>query len=226
MIENDCFCFVLWPKIVSCLGGIKHSLSTKRCTWIIGHSFVKWANTFAEQQIYGCALGLPSKGHEVLWKGKGGMRWEGLFPMLSEMSLSRGFPDLLIIHLDENDLVPLSGLSLLKRMKLDLAVIKNNWSSTSVVWTEFVFRRYWRGARNHASVEKAHRKLYRAMKVFCQGMGLTILSHANITGKEGHLFREDGVHLSQLGQSYYLLEIRDFLANFWNEELWCGKSRG
>ncbi|KAJ1205014.1 hypothetical protein NDU88_000449 [Pleurodeles waltl] len=37
-------------------------------------------------------------------------------------------PDLLVIHLGENDLVALSGIGLLKAMKLDLGRIKERWA--------------------------------------------------------------------------------------------------
>ncbi|XP_078501100.1 uncharacterized protein LOC144755756 [Lissotriton helveticus] len=188
---------------------------------MVGHSFVKWAALFAEKQIYGRSLGIPSAQHKVVWKGKGGMKWADLFPTLTHMFHMRGCPDHLIIHLGENDLVTMSGLTLNKQMQLDLTVLKTNWPTTRLFWTEFIYRQSWRQARSHAAVEKARRKLNKAMRVFCNVMKIGVLSHDNISSSESHLFRDDGVHLSQLGMAYYLVEIRDMLAQELQVNLWC-----
>ena len=108
-------------------------------TWIVGHSLVRWAAQYAEQQIYGRSLGLCSKKHEVVWWGKSGMRWGNLLPCLTDLyKLRGGYPDLLIIHLGENDLVKLSGLTLMQYMKRDLEMLKSGWGETDIVWTEFL----------------------------------------------------------------------------------------
>lgn len=193
----------------------------KKQTWMVGHSFIKWAALFAEKQIYGRSLGIPSATHEVVWKGKGGMKWVDLFPTLSQMFHVRGCPDQLVIHLGENDLVKMSGLTLIKQMQLDLTVLRINWPTTRVFWTEFVYRQSWRQARSHGAVEKARRKLNKAMKVFCKVMKIGVLRHESISGSESHLFRDDGVHLSQIGMAYYLVEIRDMLAQELQVNVWC-----
>ncbi|XP_078503292.1 uncharacterized protein LOC144762002 [Lissotriton helveticus] len=206
-------------------GDIRGLNPAKKQIWIVGHSFVKWAAIFADHQIYGRNLGIPGAGHELYWCDKGGMRWENLFPLLAKIRYDRGGPDMLILHLGENDLVALSGLSIIKAMQLDLAVVSNNWLGTSLVWTEFVFRQQWKNARSQAAMEKARKKVNRAMKIFCVGLGIQTIAHDSITGKEGHLFREDGVHLTQFGMAYYILEIRAMLSKILKVDLWVSSRR-
>ncbi|XP_069064044.1 uncharacterized protein [Pleurodeles waltl] len=53
----------------------------KMVTWLVGHSFVHWAVKFAEKQIYGRAMGLPSRHYEVCWWRKSGMRSYHVSPL-------------------------------------------------------------------------------------------------------------------------------------------------
>ncbi|XP_069060289.1 divergent protein kinase domain 2B isoform X2 [Pleurodeles waltl] len=92
--------------------------------WIVGHSFVRWAEKQAASRHFGTQLGLDGARIRVIWVGKSGMRWGELLVVLSR-KIERGIcPDLLVIHLGENDLVSLSGIGLLKIMKMDLVRIK------------------------------------------------------------------------------------------------------
>ncbi|XP_078506701.1 uncharacterized protein LOC144827564 [Lissotriton helveticus] len=198
----------------------------KRRVWILGHSFIKRAALAAASQLCGRSLGLNSMTHEVSWHGTGGMRWGGLFPALAALvsQCLGGPPDLLVLHLGENDLVSLSGLTLLKLMKQDLEIIRTTWESTMLIWTEFVPRLHWRGARTHSALEKARRKVNRTMRLFCQHWGIYSLNHYHLQVSEHHLFCEDGVHLSALGLSFYLLELRDLISKVLQVQLWCAPS--
>ncbi|XP_078515108.1 uncharacterized protein LOC144773922 [Lissotriton helveticus] len=202
---------------VGCVGGP----GSKTVTWIVGHSFVHWASKYAERQVYGRNLGLKGHLHEVQWWGKGGMRWGALLPWLAKMVPQRGCPDLLIIHLGENDLVQLSGLALLQLMQRDLDVLKGRLAGTCIAWTELVPRKVWRGAMKHGAIERARRKLNRAMRLYCGDNDIKVIGHEGIRLAEPLVFRDDGVHLSQLGNAYYMMEMRDVVSKLWNEAIWC-----
>ncbi|XP_078527935.1 uncharacterized protein LOC144802402 [Lissotriton helveticus] len=206
-----------YMDVVRCVGGP----GSKTVTWIVGHSFVHWASKYAERQVYGRNLGLKGHLHEVQWWGKGGMRWGALLPWLAKMVPQRGCPDLLIIHLGENDLVQLSGLALLQLMQRDLDVLKSRLAGTCIAWTELVPRKVWRGAMKHGAIEKARRKLNRAMRLYCGDNDIKVIAHEGIRLAEPLVFRDDGVHLSQLGNAYYMMEMRDVVSKLWNEAIWC-----
>ncbi|XP_078537157.1 uncharacterized protein LOC144822957 [Lissotriton helveticus] len=193
----------------------------KTVTWIVGHSFVHWASKLADRQVYCRSLGLRSSHHEVQWWGKSGMRWGELLPWLTKKVSQLGCPDMLVIHLGENDLVRQSGVSLLHLMQRDLEAMKRNLAGACIVWTKFIPRRIWRGALKPAAIERARRKLNRAMRLFCAVHGLKVLAHGGLRLEEPLLFRDDGVHLSHMGNAYYLMELRDLLSFLWNESIWC-----
>ncbi|XP_069082245.1 uncharacterized protein [Pleurodeles waltl] len=194
--------------------------SRKMVTWMVGHSFIHWVVKYVEWQICGRSLGLLSCYHKVVWWGKSGMRWGNLLPFLTSMMPNWGCPDMLILHLGENDLVKLSGLTLLQHMQRDLELICQKMHGTCVVWTEFVPRRKWRGAVKHGAIERAQRKLNRAMRVFCWAHGIKVLKHEDITEGDAGLYRANGVHLSELGNAYYLMEMHLIMGDLWSEKMW------
>ncbi|XP_078504002.1 uncharacterized protein LOC144762645 [Lissotriton helveticus] len=193
----------------------------KMVTWIVGHSFVHWGSLYADRQVYGRSLGLRSSHHEVQWWGNSGMRWGELLPWLTKKVSQLGCPDMLVIHLGENDLVKQSGVSLLHLMQRDLEAMKHNLAGACILWTEFIPRRIWRGALKPAAIERARRKLNRAMRLFCADHGLKVLAHGGLRLEEPLLFRDDGVHLSHMGNAYYLMKLRDLISFLWNESIWC-----
>ncbi|KAJ1118528.1 hypothetical protein NDU88_006719 [Pleurodeles waltl] len=199
-----------------CVGG-----PDKVCAvWIVGHSFVHWAEEQASSRHFGRQLGLDGSRIKISWVGKSGMRRGELLYVLAKRMEQGVCPDLLVLHLGENDVVALSGIGLLKVMKLDLCRIKERWSGTHMVWTSLVPRRVWRGAHSFRGIEKQRRKINREMRSFCKAQGILVLTHDNIVVSDVELFRQDGGHLSFWGNEHYLLELRLLIAELMGERLW------
>ena len=53
--------------------------------WIVGHSFVKWAERHASQKKYGKDLGMGNNGVMISWHGNGRMLWKDLRMALNRM---------------------------------------------------------------------------------------------------------------------------------------------
>ncbi|XP_069098457.1 uncharacterized protein [Pleurodeles waltl] len=185
--------------------------------WVIGHSFIKWAQRQAQRTSIGDNLGLDSSRYRIKWIGKGGMLWEELLPRLQSLRGRAHCLDVLLIHLGENDLVRTTGLNLLKRMKGDLQVLLEQWRGCHVVFTAFVPHRVWRGARKPGAIERARRKLNKEMKGFCVGRGVTFLEHLDLKFEDAEFFRDDGVHLSFIGMELYLLQVKEQLKQLFKE---------
>ncbi|KAJ1098920.1 hypothetical protein NDU88_004027 [Pleurodeles waltl] len=152
---------------VGCVGGPDRACAV----WIVGHSFVRWAEKQASSRHFGRQLGLDGPRIKLRWVGKSGMRWGELLYVLAKRMEQGVCPNLLVIHLGENDLVALSGIGLLKAMKLDLGRIKERWAGTHIVWTSLVPRRAWSGANSFGGIEKQRKKINREMMSFCKLQG-------------------------------------------------------
>ncbi|XP_078496462.1 uncharacterized protein LOC144752404 [Lissotriton helveticus] len=200
-------------RVVSLLpGSVAGPRSSVVTVWIVGHSFVKWARVQAARSYFGDLLGFNDRMFNVLWKGKGGMLWRELIPCLNNNMVGGVCPDILVIHLGENDLCATKGVVLLRAMKRDLGLIKERWAGCHVFWTELIPRRIWRGAVNPRAVDRARKKVNSEVSRCCRSLGFSRISHRDIKFESVEFFRDDGVHLSRVGMALYLLEIREVLA--------------
>ena len=66
------------------------------------------------------------------------MLWTDLRIVLSRMVVGGVSPDVLVLHLGENDLVKEKGLSVMKDMKKDMSEIGRGWAETFLMWTEWM----------------------------------------------------------------------------------------
>ncbi|XP_078533917.1 uncharacterized protein LOC144820172 [Lissotriton helveticus] len=159
-------------RVVSLLpGSVAGPRSSVLTVWIVGHSFVKWARVQAARSYFGDLLGFNDRMFNVLWKGKGGMLWRELIPCLNNNMVGGVCPDILVIHLGENDLCATKGVVLLRAMKRDLGLIKERWAGCHVFWTELIPRRIWRGAVNPRAVDRARKKVNLEVSRCCRGLG-------------------------------------------------------
>ena len=72
--------------------------------WIIGHSFVYWAQQRANRRYYASNLGLDPSAFQVFWFGRRGMGWEDLLFEFDTLLMSFPEPSILILHLGGNDI--------------------------------------------------------------------------------------------------------------------------
>ncbi|XP_078539581.1 uncharacterized protein LOC144824337 [Lissotriton helveticus] len=185
-------------RVVSLLpGSVAGPRSSVVTVWIVGHSFVKWARVQAARSYFGDLLGFNDRMFNVLWKGKGGMLWRELIPCLNNNMVGGVCPDILVIHLGENDLCATKGVVLLRAMKRDLGLIKERWAGCHVFWTELIPRRIWRGAVNPRAVDRARKKVNSEVSRCCRSLGFSRISHRDIKFESVEFFRDDGVHLSR-----------------------------
>ena len=86
--------------------------------------------------------------------------------------------------------------------------------STLFFWSDILPRCYWHGARLPKKIEKAMKRVNSAAsnKFIMEGGGH--IRHPSISVKEVSLFRHDGVHLSDHGNSVFVNDIQGGLENF------------
>ena len=188
--------------------------------WIVGHSFVKWAGRHASTAHYGKDLGMARAGVTVTWQGKSGMLWGELRSVLNAMKKRAPCPDVLVIHLGENDMVKEKSLAIVTAMKEDLRDIGRCWSGTYIMWCVWMPRRVWRGARKPAAIDRARKKVNREMGKFCKDRMMGQIENPEITYEDKGFFRQDGVHFSRLGLECYIFRIREAVAEALGVETW------
>ncbi|XP_078501085.1 E3 ubiquitin-protein ligase RNF31 isoform X3 [Lissotriton helveticus] len=197
-------------------GSVPVPAAEDKSIWIVGHSFIKWAARQAAQRGHGENLGFDRPRFLVKWCGKEGMQWKELLSRLNSMLAGMRCPDVLVIHLGENDLVVETGLTLIRAMKKDLLEIKRQWAGCFVMWTVFIPRQNWKGAHRQRAIDRARRKINAEMVRFCRNEGIGRIEHRDLRYENKEFFRGDGEHLSRYGTDLYLLELREVLARTLN----------
>lgn len=102
----------LYPTYLPFLFCLLPPAMLRRSVWICGHSIVHGARVRAVS----CGLAY-NLGVRVSWLSRRGMRWEELMPLLWEKVAKFGPPDILVIHLGENDLANRGSVDLLWSIK-------------------------------------------------------------------------------------------------------------
>ncbi|XP_062833270.1 uncharacterized protein LOC134297995 [Anolis carolinensis] len=189
-------------------------LASRRRVLICGHSYVHWAERQARRGPYGQHLGLASLAF-VEWRGRRGLRWEGLLPLLFGSGV-RFPPDLIVMHLGGNDLGLLKGRALFLQVLNDMHKIQEVWPHTGLAWSAIIPRPRWPYG-DGKKLDKARKRVNRALrKVLENGMGYYI-PHDTIRFNDSTMYRTDGIHLSELGNQIFLADlqkgIREILSN-------------
>ncbi|XP_041440943.1 uncharacterized protein LOC121400934 [Xenopus laevis] len=177
--------------------------------WLLGHSYISWARRRAAVKNSGPQLGFPEGRVNIHWFGVPGLRWPGVWPTLLRHVRSGRRPDVLLIHAGGNDMGLRSQRELVLTMKQDLDRIRGLFPDLILVWSEMVPRLVWRYARNGDKMDKSRVKVNKLMASFVRKFGGIVVRHSDLDDKMPDYFSQDGVHLSELGNSFFTLALME-----------------
>ncbi|KAJ7345003.1 hypothetical protein JRQ81_000953 [Phrynocephalus forsythii] len=181
--------------------------------WIVGHSIVYWAGVWAKQSHWGQHLGMEE--HVcITWFGNRGMHWGDLLPGLWTLFRRHGVPHGLVIQLGENDITSSRGIDLKKEMEASLLVLHSTYPDVTLFWSQLLQRRHWRGARHPGRVELLQRTLDKAIGHLITTWGGIWIKHPDITFAARDMYRADGVHLSEMGNSQWVTGVRSAIGDW------------
>lgn len=183
--------------------------------WIIGDSLIRWAQ---ERAIFRRAenLGFSREEVQVHWFGKGGMTWDDLKAKIQFLMMHMSTPLMIVIHVGGNSVVEKKLGTIIRSIDRDISYIASLFPSTLLVWSDILPRRTWRGAQASefgAMNNKLRRMNTAGRKATTKTERGRIISY-DIHASEGGLFRQDGVHLSPVGNDLFLLQLQDALKAF------------
>ncbi|XP_068090389.1 uncharacterized protein [Hyperolius riggenbachi] len=170
----------------------------KLIVWILGHSYIYWAQRRAIRRPYSENLFFDFDDCHVLWQGIRGMKWAGLCSLVYSKLHSCPVPDVLVIHLGGNDLGKTNTLALLHRMRSDIFELSGQLPNTKIIYSEMVARPVW----SHPDLRfmnSIRKRVNRAMAKTLPLVGGLSIRHRELEGGEFGLFRRDLVHLSGIG---------------------------
>lgn len=178
--------------------------------WIIGDSIVKKA------EIYAWATGcqnLRQTNYKMVWLGQSGMRWTQFLPALQYQMISRGQPEIIIIHLGGNDINEIPQNKFIELIKNDIKYVQPVFSSTTLIWCDILPRLAWRNnwLDSPKVLNLKRKRINRAAHQYIKELPLGRIVSPHIEWHMEELFHADGVHLSDFGNMTYIQTLQNFV---------------
>ena len=172
----------------------------KPVVWFLGHSLIRRLGEF----VRGKKIATPFR---PVWEGIGGAGVERTKRSFLSMLARWPEPAMVILHTGSNDLGTMPTGQLRRRLVELMALVKAALPRSTVVWSDMLPRRQYRGARNDKAVKDASVSVNRYLRTFAARNGMRAVRHIRVSADNGVDFLHDGVHLSQQGNSKFQAEL-------------------
>ena len=184
---------------------------SRTVVWIVGHSYVFWADRHSRSRSYSSNLGLDSDLYLILWSGVRGMRWRNVKEHIVYLSSIWPSPQIIVIHAGANDLGKFNTWDLLCEMKRDLHAIALMFPGSTLAYSEMVPRLLWSPQGSLFYVDRIRRRLNRTIHGFMSSISGSSFRHFELEGFLPGLFRDDKVHLSGIGLDIFNMGIQSII---------------
>ena len=136
------------------------------------------------------------------------MRWDQLTDTIERKLKDSPPPNYLVIHLGSNDLTTIKLKDLMSNIECSVLRLKTLLPRTKLIWSDILQRCYWHGATSQVKIEKTRIRINSFARGLVLKEGGFTIRHQTITVKEIALYRNDGVHLSNVGNAIFLNDIQ------------------
>ncbi|XP_075685840.1 uncharacterized protein LOC142664622 [Rhinoderma darwinii] len=178
--------------------------------WILGHSFIFWAQKRAARRSYTENLSMDPLVFSVFWHGVRGLQWKNVFSLVKSLSSYWPDPNLIIIHAGGNDLGKEKTLDLLWEMRRDIALIKCLFPDATISFSEIIPRLLW-SSGNYKFLNRIRKRINRAMSKYMSVLGGLSYRHSDLEDLTDGLFRNDCIHLSDVGIDIFNLGLQNLI---------------
>lgn len=182
-------------------------IGTRPEVWLVGHSYVYWAEKRAAVRPGGTQLGFMQA--NVQWMGVRGLRWIELLSVVQTVARRAKGPTVLVVHAAGNDLCSVRIAELIAIIKADFDRFPSYFRELLMIWSEIVPRAKWIGARKHSAIENARRVVNMRVSKHVRRRGGVVYRHHLLEGDNRSLLRSDGIHLNEIGMDIFLSGIQD-----------------
>ena len=169
-------------------------VGTDKPVWILGDSLVLWGEKYATR------LGCPHLGlnRTLRWWGKRGLNLASFQEFLDEIG-----------NLPKKELCQIIGRC------LSLRSVKAALPNTFLIWSDIIPRVRYHNAplRDQSKIDKTRRSVNKYARSLESRLGGSGLRHFDIQHTRLTLFREDGTHLTDAGNSVLIIGFREALSS-------------
>jgi lysophospholipase L1-like esterase len=123
-------------------------------------------------------------------------------------------PDFLVIHCGGNSIGAVKLRELRCQIKDSLGQLMALLPSTKLIWSQILPRIFWRYSQNSRALNRAAARINHYAAWICIQAGGGYIRYPELAWNEPMMFREDGVHLSDIGNELFLFRIQAYLFDF------------
>ena len=174
--------------------------------WMLGDSIIHWAGHYAREQGRR-NLGLSST---LGWYGIRGMSWVSFRHNMQLEVLFSPPPKGIFIHLGGNDVTTQSLCRIFTLIRSGLRYLRVAFPNTKIIWLDVLPRLIWVPGSKEDKKRRRINRFGRQVVGTLKGEVLT----CEIDNMTPGFFRQDGIHLSQIGLEMLLDAIKDKLVTF------------
>ena len=169
----------------------------------MGSSLTVRAKQHAIQTIGG-NLGLNC---DVQWFGRGGLCFEDVASRVQGLLRRLPAPGVLVVHAGGNDIGRIKSVALVRLIKETFLWLREIMPLTKLFFSSILGRRSWRNAMFPAKIDRARRNVNRKIERF-----MDVIKH-DISHRNVDLYLNDGVHLSALGNAWFIRTLAQGIEN-------------
>lgn len=175
-------------------------------TWIVGDSLINWAGQYSPQ-LQG--------GGDIKWKGLGGARVGGLSSRISSYLAKSPFPTTLIVHLGTNNILVESTRETRQSMEENLYAVRQLLPNSRIIWSDILPRMYYHGENTAGAGKRCTINLNKCAHQIGAQLGMYYINHSHAFPPQSHhLYRRDGLHMSELGNAMLRKNLEESLLFF------------
>lgn len=157
----------------------------------------------------GRQMGIPREEATLHWIGVPGLMWSRVIPEIERYVALDRPPQVVLVHAGGNDLGNRASRELIRDIKYDFLRLRMTYPDTVFVWSEVVARTRWRLARSVEALNKARKKVNRAVSKFVGRNGGLFVRHPELEVDTWRYLRGDGVHLNDVGTDLWCLGLQE-----------------
>lgn len=181
-----------------------------RTVWIVGSSIIRNAFFEARSSFSGANLGLQRNNCRVRWLGKGGLKWDDLVPRVKFLLSYDNPPDYMVIHCAANSIGQINLFDFRSSIYFTVEELKMLMPRTVLIWSQILPRLAWRYCSNCKAMNLSAVRLNSYAASLIVKSGGHYIKYPEISWNNTQMF-SDNVHLSPLGNSFFLYHLQSSL---------------
>ena len=175
----------------------------------MGDSIPHWAGVRAKYRSVE-HLNLPG-GVTIAWWGVRGMGWDDFIHQMQLPVLFRSPPKVIVLHLGGNDLVQHSLQVNFKLVQESIEYLTTAFPDLVLLWVNILQRSNWRAPElENKAIERKRKRVNQFGRKLMRCHNGHVLDVEIDTSTPG-FYRNDGVHLSDVGLDLYLFSLKEKL---------------